>query len=105
MCVVTENPRRRHRPAYLAPARNTAVMDLPPPPPPPVEDSEPVCKSLYQSLVDFLLLVAVLCMSFFLYDVEITITKEEGPIRQSDVVGSRVLWRREEQEEDHDVIV
>lgn len=141
MCVVNSNPRRRHRAAYLAPARRQD-FDLPPaapatPPPAPPQLDPPIpqqihinitesqalfdssqhdfdydappkqqtyvsiCTQLtmdiYRSLVDFLLLTLVMIMSFFLYDVEITIVKsDEEPItRHSDFRGSRVILRND----------
>jgi hypothetical protein len=59
-----------------------------------------ILSSLYRGLVDLLLLTMVMIMSFFLYDVEITIVKsEQAPqARHSDVRGSRVVWRNEPRE-------
>mmetsp|Transcript_2903 Transcript_2903/g.4693 ORF Transcript_2903/g.4693 Transcript_2903/m.4693 type:complete len:144 (-) Transcript_2903:107-538(-) len=123
MCVVNDsNPRRRHRPAYLAPARSRPDLPLmgvavpegvagaaipqhidiniatPPEEPGTEKVTFPqIMASLYRGLVDLLLLTMVMIMSFFLYDVEITIVKSEQapPSRYSDVRGSRVVWRNE----------
>jgi hypothetical protein len=131
MCIVTEsnNPRRRHRPAYLAPTRlgvpaaliadveNNGAATAPALQEtidihmvPTTHDYQgeqnteksyyslpAMLSSIYRSLVDLLLLIVVMIMSFFLYDVEITIVRSEhAPVmRHGDITGSRVVWRNE----------
>lgn len=131
MCAINDsNPRRRHRPAYLAPARSrpdipSIGLDIDAPDGEPVTPGgaapipqhidinistppyeEPgtekvtfprIMASLYRGMVDLMLLTMVMIMSFFLYDVEITIVKSEQapPSRYSDLRGSRVVWRND----------
>ncbi|KAI2514164.1 hypothetical protein MHU86_57 [Fragilaria crotonensis] len=142
MCVVNDsNPRRRHRAAYLAPARaqleignNVGMREIVFPLAVDMEvmqqrqqqqqqnlhneypevDNYSFPKmlfTLYFSLVDCLLLLMVLVMSFFLYDVEITIVKSSSQqgipppplIRRhhTDVLGSRILWRNYVEDDDN----
>ena len=118
------NPRRRHRAAYFAPTRHGALHNeiddpeagLPEAGATPAvaqvdelaaqieaTDDETmsftkVFSALCKSIVDLGLLVAIMFISFFLYDVEISVIKngdEATTLRDNDVQGSRVVLRSE----------
>lgn len=134
MCVVNDinNPRRRHRPAYFAPARSLANEDGGAVDEEDASEAVPVAQfetsigaevandpsedyqqiisfhkalaGLFRSLIDLGLLVVIMFVSFFLYDVEINIIQAGGDDRtilstnNNDVImGSRVIIRNEVQ--------
>lgn len=130
MCVVNDinNPRRRHRPAYFAPARSLAGVldeeDAAEAVPvvqfeaataadvatDPFEDHQKIISfqkvlaGLFRSLIDLGLLVVIMFVSFFLYDVEINIIQAGGDdqtilsTNNNDLImGSRVIIRNEVQ--------
>eukprot|EP00543_Licmophora_paradoxa_P003517 CAMPEP_0202449750 /NCGR_PEP_ID=MMETSP1360-20130828/8464_1 /ASSEMBLY_ACC=CAM_ASM_000848 /TAXON_ID=515479 /ORGANISM="Licmophora paradoxa, Strain CCMP2313" /LENGTH=196 /DNA_ID=CAMNT_0049067783 /DNA_START=62 /DNA_END=652 /DNA_ORIENTATION=+ len=51
--------------------------------------------ALFRSLLDLMLLISIVIVSFFLYDVEINIVKPGESARSTDLLGSRVILRNE----------
>jgi hypothetical protein len=121
MCIAQNSmdPRLRHRAAYLAPTRfhpeirNGETLhferllpfddDNDNNTPPRNEDRRKYGKMrydtfllVYQSLVDFVVLLLVACMSLFFYNVEISIVKMANQQHPSNILqGSRIVWRNE----------
>jgi hypothetical protein len=125
MCVINDaSARRRHRAVYLAPSRTTlpttiqdeiavdseqpqAVLESTT-----SEESPPaptsVCKTVYSFLVkvystfkDFILVMVVIILSFFLYDVDVSIVKADQtaavPLGDSSWTGRVVIQSQEGQ--------